>query len=298
MRIVALVPPTFEALSARDAIVVHDLESLRRELKGADVLVLAPRFGEMVRDVWDHARHLRWIHSLGAGVERLPFDLLRESDVVVTNARGVYADALAEFVIAAMLWFAKDFRHLMRNQAARKWEVAPVQRLEGATAGIIGYGSIGTAVGRRAEALGMRVLAARRTGGLTIDELIPQSDYVILSTPLTPDTRHLMNARRIALMRSSAALINVARGGIVDEPALIEALAANRIRGAALDVFETEPLPPDNPLWSLENVLISPHGADRTRDSHERAVAFFRTNLGRFQRGEPLLNIIDRSAGY
>ena len=297
MRVVALIPASFNAQIAADA-VVHDEQSLRGALAGADVLVLAPRYGAMIREVWNEARHLRWIHSLGAGVEKLPFDLLRTTGVIVTNSRGVYADALAEFVVGAMLWFAKDFRHLMLNQAARRWETANVQRLEGATAGIIGHGSIGAAIGRRAEALGMRVLAARRSGGLPIDELIPQSDYVVLSTPLTAATRHLMNASRIALMRPTAVLINVARGAVVDEPAMIDALAARRIHGAALDVFETEPLPPGNRLWTLDNVLISPHSADQTRDSHQRAVAFFNANLERFRNGAPLENVIDKDAGY
>ena len=294
-RVVALVAPNFRAFGGA---VAHDVDALRRELPNADVLVLAPRFGEMIRDVWPEAKHVRWIHSLGAGVEKLPFDLLRQSEVIVTNSRGVYADALAEFVIGAMLWFAKDFRRLVENQAARKWDALHVQRLEGATLGIIGYGSIGAAIGRRAEALGMHLLTARRSGGTPLDELIRSSDYIVLSTPLTPETRHLMNAERIALMRPTAVLINIARGAVVDEPALIDALAAHRIGGAALDVFEKEPLPSDNPLWSLDNVLISPHSADRTRDSHERAVAFFRENLARFERGEPLQNVIDKQSGY
>ena len=297
MRIVALISPAFHARIPA-SVVVHDVDGLRRALPGADALVLAPRYGDMIRDVWSEARHLRWIHTLGAGVEKLPFDLLRETDIIITNSRGVYADALGEFVIAALLWFAKDFRHLVDNQAARKWEALEVERLEGATLGIIGYGSIGQAVGRRAEGLGMRVAGARRGGGASIDEVIRAADYIVLSTPLTPATRHLMNAARIASMKPTAVLINIARGAIVEEAALIDALAAKRIRGAALDVFEIEPLPADNPLWSLPNVLISPHSADRTRDSHERAVAFFEQNLRRFERGEPLENIVDKNAGY
>lgn len=297
MRVVALISPTFNARIPA-SVVVHDVEGLRRELHGAEALVLAPRYGEMIRDVWSETRHLRWIHTLGAGVEKLPFDLLRETDIIITNSRGVYADALGEFVIAAMLWFAKDFRHLVDNQAARKWEALEVERLDGAMLGVIGYGSIGQAVGRRAEALGMRVIGARRSGGASIDEVVGAADYVVLSTPLTSATRHLMNAARIASMKPTAVLINIARGAVVEEAALIDALAAKRIRGAALDVFEIEPLPAESPLWSLENVLISPHSADRTRDSHERAAAFFEQNLRRFERGEQLENIVDKNAGY
>jgi phosphoglycerate dehydrogenase-like enzyme len=298
MRVVALVPSTFNALESLEGTKVHDVESLRANIADADVLVLAPRYGAMIRDVWADAKKLRWIHSLGAGVETFPFDLLARSEVVVTNSRGVYSAALAEFAIGAMLWFAKDFRRLVRNQESRTWEPFPVQRLEGATVGIIGYGSIGRAVGSLAEAFGMRILTRRRESGTSIEQVLRDSDYVVLSAPLTPETRRLIDGQRIALMRESAVLINISRGAIVDEEALVAALASNRIRGAGLDVFETEPLPAESPLWALQNVLISPHNADRTRDSHERAVAFFATNLERFRRGEPLQNIVDPASRY
>jgi phosphoglycerate dehydrogenase-like enzyme len=247
------------------------------------------------------AGNLRWIHSLGAGVETLPFELLRESDAILTNSRGLYADALGEFVVASMLWFAKDLRRLVRNQRERRWEPFTVERLEGKTAGIVGYGAIGQAVGRRAGALGMRVLSVRRRqefGDLTLDELIAESDYLVLSTPLTPSTSGMITRERLALMRTTAVLINVSRGAVVDQTALVEALTARRIRGAALDVFETEPLPIDDPLWALENVLISPHSADHAADSHDRAMAFFLENLARFQRGESLENVVDKVEQY
>ena len=214
----------------------------------------------------------------------------------MTNSRGLYADALGEFVIAAMLWFAKDLRRLVRNQAARKWEPFDVEWLQGKTVAVIGYGGIGSAIGRRAEAMGMHVLPVRRSAG-DVDDVIAKSDYVVLSTPLTPATHGLMNAGRIAKMRSHAVLINVSRGTIVDEHALIDALREKRIRGAALDVFETEPLPPDHPLWALDNVLISPHSADHTSDAHERAMRFFLENFRRYERGEKLGNIVDLDAG-
>lgn len=298
MRVVAFVSPAFRALEALNAVAVHDEESLRREIVDADVLVLAPRYGEMLRSVLGGARRLRWIHSLGAGVETLPFDLLRKTDVIVTNSRGIYADGLAEFAIAAMLSFAKDFRRLVQNQAERKWEPFTVQRLEGATAGIIGFGSIGRAIGSRAEALGMRVLTSRRTQGMPIDDVIAASDYVVISAPLTEETRGLMSRDRIALMRPSAVLVNVSRGAIVDEAALTSTLSEGRIRGAALDVFEVEPLPQVSPLWSLQNVLISPHSADRTSDSHDRAAALFARNLECFRTDQPLENPVDKLAGY
>ncbi|HEU4521641.1 MAG TPA: D-2-hydroxyacid dehydrogenase [Thermoanaerobaculia bacterium] len=308
MRITAITSPSFRALDAlrRDApdldLTVGDSsDALRGRISGSDALLLAPRYGAILTDLWTEVRGVRWIHSLGAGVDTLPFDLLRSSDVVVTNSRGLYADALAEFVLASMLWFAKDLRRLFRNQEAARWEPFKVDRLEGKAVGIIGYGGIGQAAGRRAESLGMRVLPVRRRrelGDPTVDEVIAESDYVVLSTPLTPSTFHLLDRDRLSRMRSEAVLINVSRGAVVDEEALVEALRAHRIRGAALDVFETEPLPPTHPLWSLDNVLISPHSADHTADSHDRAMAFFLENLRRFRQGESLENVVDKDERY
>jgi phosphoglycerate dehydrogenase-like enzyme len=308
MRLVAIAPPSFEPLDAlrREApdleiLAEEDLQKLRPLMAGAEVLLLAPRHARLLTDLWRDLTGTRWIHTLAAGVEALPFDLLRRSDIVVTNSRGLYADALGEFAIAAMLWFAKDLRRLMRNQTARRWEPFEVERIEGKTVGIIGYGGIGQAVGRRAAALGMRVISVRRQqefGDPTIEDVLSESHFVVLSTPLTPTTFRLLGRERLASMRSDAVLINVSRGQVVDEPALVEALQRNQIRGAALDVFETEPLPAESPLWALDNVLISPHSADHTADAHHRAMTFFIENLRRYQRGESLENVVDKEQGY
>lgn len=297
-RLAVLAPPDFRALHLlRDAGVEVSALAPPGERERADAILVAPRSAALLRELLPRAPKLRWIHALGAGVDAVPFDLLRGRDIVVTNSRGLYADALAEFAMAAMLWFAKDLRRLARNQDQRLWEPFDVEWLQGKTVAVIGYGGIGSAIGRRAEAMGMRVLPVRRHEG-NIDEVIPAADTIVLSVPLTPATHNLMNAGRIAKMRQGAVLINVSRGIIVDEPALIEALREHRIRGAALDVFATEPLPPGHPLWALDNVLISPHSADHTADAHERAMRFFLENLGRFERGEGLKNIVDLDAGY
>lgn len=308
MHLLVIAPPEFAPLELlrREAddveiIVGADADSLRRDAVGADAVLIAPRCASALADLWPDLTNVRWIHALGAGVDSLPFTLLRASDAVVTNSRGLYADALGEFAIAAMLWFAKDFRRLVRNHDARRWEPYTVERLEGRTLGIIGYGSIGRAVGDRATALSMHVLPVRRRkelGDPSIEEVIVASDYLVMSTPLTPQSRQLLSRSRIALMRPPAVLINVGRGGTVDEVALVEALRNRRIRGAALDVFETEPLPADHALWQLDNVLISPHTADHTDDSHERAMQFFLENLRRFREGEPLDNIVDKIEEY
>src|SRR5437762_4561831 len=295
MKVFPLVPSSFAPL-----------ERLPRDLitenpDDADIVLVGSRMASQLFDVLPRATNVQWIHALAAGVDQFPFDILRRTNITVTNSRGLYADALAEFVIAAMLWFAKDFRRVTRNQDLRKWEPFTVQRLEGQTAGIVGFGGIGRAVARRAEALGMRTIAARRRSELgdpTIDDVIAESDYVILAAPLTPLTHGVMNAERIAAMKASAILINISRGPLLDEDALVAALQANRIKGAALDVFEVEPLPSDHPLWQLDNALIVPHSADRTTDSHDRAMTFFLENLARFERGEALENVVDKDEQY
>lgn len=309
MRLLVIAPADFAPLEllrreAPDVVLTvgTDAETLRGDAAAADAVLIAPRYGAVLIELWlDLLPSVRWIHTLAAGVEFLPFDLLRRSNIIVTNSRGLYADALGEFAVAAMLWFAKDLRRLIRGQEARHWDPYTVERLAGKTAGIIGYGGIGRAVGARAAALGMRVIGVGRRqepGEPTIDDTIPQSDYVVLSAPLTPATYRLMTRERIALMKPSAVFINIGRGKTVDEEALVFALERNAIRGAALDVFETEPLPPDHPLWRLDNVLISPHTADRTSDSHTRAMQFFIENLRRFRRGEPLENVVDKVEQY
>ena len=298
MRLAVFAPPGFPPLERlREA---HDVDVVS-DVRDAEAILLAPRFGSVLVDHWLEMENVRWIHTLAAGVESLPFDLLRSRDLVVTNSRGIYADALAEFVMAAMLWFAKDLRRLASQKEAREWVPFTVDRLEGKTLAIIGYGSIGEAIGRRASALGLQLLTVRRRlefGDPTIDDILPEADYVALSLPLTPATRGILSTSRIAKMRANAVLINVSRGAIVDETALVDALAEKRIRGAALDVFTTEPLPADHRLWTLENVLLSPHSADHTEDAHDRAMSFFLENLARFQRGESLENVIDKDEQY
>ncbi len=308
MRLLVLAPADFAPLELlrRDAPDIElsvgtDAAALRRAAAATDAVLIGPRSGSALTELWRDLRSVRWIHTLSAGVESLPFDLLRRSEVVVTNSRGLYADALAEFALAAMLWFAKDLRRLARNQEARRWEPYTVERLEGQTVGIIGYGGIGHAVARRCTALGMHVLPIRRRqelGDPTIEEVLAQSDFVVMCAPLTPSTYRLMSQGRIAAMKPAAVFINIGRGGTVDEAALVDALREHRIRGAALDVFEAEPLPPDHPLWQLDNVLISPHTADHTHDSHTRAMHFFLENLRRFRAGESLENVVDKVEQY
>lgn len=308
MRLLVIAPRDFAPLQLLrqeapdvELTVGTDPDSLREAARSVDAVLVAPRHDPVLTALWDDLGDVRWIHALAAGVEFLPFELLRNTDAIVTNSRGLYAEALGEFAIAAMLWFAKDLRKLVRNQDARDWQPYMVERLEGRTVGIIGYGGIGRAVGSRAAALGMNVVAVRRRqefGDPTIEEVLADADYVVMSTPLTPGTTRLLSAERIALMKPTAVLINIGRGGTVDQAALADALRNHRIRGAALDVFEVEPLPGDDPLWQLENVLLSPHTADHTDDSHLIAMRFFVENLRRFRAGESLENVVDKVEQY
>jgi phosphoglycerate dehydrogenase-like enzyme len=267
----------------------------------------------LLRDVFLVSRCLRWIHSRAAGLEQTLFPELIESKVILTNGSGVFSASLGEFALAAILHFAKDFRRMMRNQAAGVWEQFDVTMISGQTLGIVGYGSIGRAIAVRARALGLKTLGLRRhvSAGSEADSLIDEfygpeqrlemlsrCDYVVVSLPLTEQTTGFIGEPEFAVMKKNAVIINVGRGPTIDETAMIKALTENRIRGAALDVFDQEPLPQGHPFYSLENVLLSPHCADHTPDWTDNAMQFFLMQLDKFRRGETLLNVIDKKSGY
>ena len=263
--------------------------------------------------------NLRWIHSGTAGVSGAITTALRESGVVFTNSAGVHAPAVAETVIGMMLHFARGFDVAVRAQSSAEWRVEPFERapsiareLAGATLGIFGYGGIGREVARRAVAMGMHVVAVRRRGGgpmgdehatvLTgrdgLERMLGESDYVLLSAPETRETRGAISANAIERMKRDAVLINVARGALMNEEALLRALRDGALRGAALDVFATEPLPPSSPLWRLPNVLVTPHVSAFTARFWEREAALLLDNLRRYLKGQPLRNVVDLAAGY
>lgn len=258
------------------------------------------------------AKQLRWMHVRWAGLDSLLFPALIDSPVILTNSRGVYSSALGEFAIAGALFFAKDIRGLLATQFANKWDPFTMQELSGATMGIVGYGDIGRACATRAHAFGMHVLAYRRRPELAANngdiertygpgqliEMIRHCDYIVVATPLTPQTQGMIGAAEIAAMKPGAVLMNLGRGPVIDEHALIRALDSRTIRGAVLDVFTEEPLPPDSPLWSFDNVLLSPHCADNTPTWNEEAMQFFLANFDRFLKNEPLQNVVDKQQGY
>ena len=287
-------------------------EAFERTAPRADIILNGEAAVQLLEQVWRIAPHVRWIHSLSAGLDGMLFPELVESPVPLTNARGVFSDALGEFAIGAVLFFAKDFRRLVRGQMAGAWRPFDVVEIRGQSLGIAGYGDIGRAVASRGHALGMKVLALRRRPELSREdpyvtqmfgldqkhEMIEQSDYVVVTMPLTPESRGLIGERELEVMKPSAVLINVGRGPVVDEAALIRVLERKRIRGAALDVFDVEPLPPGHAFYRLDNVLLSPHSADHTAGSKERSMQVFLENFGRFLRGEPLVNVVNKKLGY
>ena len=278
----------------------------------ADAIFVCSMGRELLRSVLPKAPTARWVHSRSAGIEGIVFPGLAESGVTVTNGRGVFSPSLAEWVIGAILYFAKDFRRLVESQRAGKWDPFPPEMVQGRWMGMVGYGDIGRAVATRARSLGMRVRALRRSAGAPAgdpvpDEVLPPdrlcdlmatSDDVVVATPLTAETRGLIGEREIRAMKPTGVLINVGRGAVVQERPLVDALRARAIRGAALDVFETEPLPAGHPFYALDNVLLSPHSADQVPGWLDDAMEAFLQNLDRFLAGRPLQNVVDPRSGY
>jgi phosphoglycerate dehydrogenase-like enzyme len=278
----------------------------------ADVIFAWAPKRETLQAVLPKATRTKWIHVRYAGLDHVLFPELIASPIPFTNGRGVFSQSLAEFVLLAVLYFAKDIPRMRRNQQAARWEPFDILEISRQTMGIVGYGDIGRACARRAKAMGMRVLAVRRRpelsdGDLNVDrvyddsrrlEMLAESDYVVAAAPLTPQTKGMIGAAEFDAMKPGAVIINVGRGPVIDEPAMIRALESGRIKGAGLDVTSVEPLPPESPLYRLENVLLSPHCADHTADWFDDAMFFFLEQLDRFRSGKPLENVVDMSQGY
>jgi phosphoglycerate dehydrogenase-like enzyme len=293
-------------------VVGNTVDVLAGPAEQADAILYCMGPGIALKTVWDLAPRVQWVHSLSAGLESILFPALAESTVPMTNGRGVFKESLGEFVLASILHFAKDLRRMVRNQQAGIWEQFDVEMVSGKTLGVIGYGEIGRAAAVRAHALGMRILVIRRRPQLSDEdpivsksytvsqraEMIAESDYLLVAAPLTGETRGLVGPAEFQVMKPSAVVINVGRGPVIDEPSLIAALQNGTIKGAALDVFDKEPLPEGHPFYGLSNVLLSPHCADHTATWTDEAMQFFLENLARFQGGQPLLNLVDKKSGY
>ena len=294
----------------------NDPSFLGREAAHAEIILysgLASKPGTL-QEIWPRAKKLHWVHSLSAGVEKILFPELIESPVVLTNARGVFKRSLAEFAVLGMLYFYKSARRLVDNQRSHRWDDFFVEMLPGKIMGVVGYGEIGRECASLAKALGVKIFAVRRRPEKDgkdaiadrvfpvseLKEMLREIDILVAAAPLTPETRHIISDPEFEVMKSSAMVINVGRGPVIDEAALIRALQNKKIAAAALDVFEKEPLPKDSPLWEMENVLISPHCTDRTRDPDwlDLSAQAFVENFQRFIHGQKLQNVVDKKAGY
>jgi D-2-hydroxyacid dehydrogenase (NADP+) len=294
-----------------------DAAAAQRRLDGAlavtEVLYGFPPSPERAGELPARAPRLRWFQAASAGVDRLERGGFLGQQVVVTNSSGVHATPVGEYVLMVMLMFAKGAHRLLRAQVERRWARLLPAELRGKTVGVIGMGHIGTEVARLSRAAGCRVLAIRRSalkrrsGRTPADEVLPpsdlpyllsESDYVVLAVPLTQKTRHLISREELRAMKPTAVLINISRGAVVDEEALVRALKEGWIGGAGLDVFEREPLPEDSELWDMENVILTPHISGGTERYFERAVPIFCENLRRYLNGRPLLNVVDPRRGY
>jgi D-2-hydroxyacid dehydrogenase (NADP+) len=271
----------------------------------------------MTPEMLARARRLRWVHSSAVAVGTLPLRELAARGVTVTNSRGIQSEAIAEHVIACLLALAKRLPLVFDHQRARRWAQndmvghASPWLVKGQTMGVIGLGTIGQAVAARAAALGMRVVGVRRRpergpspgvdeviGPAQVGDVFASSDVLVLAAPWTGSTDRLVDAAAIARMKRGAVFINVARGQLVDEDALASALGRGHLAGAALDVFEEEPLPPASPLWSLPNTIVTPHTSGFRADHWDAVVELFEAQIDRFRSGLPLLNIVDPDAGY
>lgn len=296
--------PGLDGLSDASVVHVRDGDALAGALERTDVLVVTDFRTRVLEQRWPEDCGVEWVHATSAGVDALMFEGLLRDRPTLTNARGVFDRGIAEYVLGAVLMFAKDTLGNLRHQRAHRWSHRETELVRGASALVVGAGSIGREVGCLLQAVGLEVQGVARSArddevfGRTyaqseLDALLPEADYVVITAPLTEDTRGLFDADRLGRMKAGARLINVGRGPIVVTDALVDALCEGHLAGAALDVFETEPLPDDHPLWDMEQVMISAHMAgDHTgwRDSlGEQFVALYR----RWRAGEPMANTVE-----
>lgn len=287
--------------------ICKDRAQLPDALRDADILIVSWRLpaGSVAS-----AGSLKWIHSIGAGVDGILTPDVLESKAVVTSSSGIHREPISEHVLAFMLSFVRCFHTFARQQMRKEWKRYELQELAGKTLGIIGLGEIGSEIAVKAKALGMRVIAVKRTPGEKpnsvdalwtqdrVKDLLGDSNFVVLSLPLTSETRGFIGEPELRAMKKSAYLINISRGKIVQEPKLIQALREGWIAGAGLDVFEEEPLPEKSELWEMPNVIVTPHVAGSNPQYTERAMTIFEENLMRFLKGEELLNLVDKRLGY
>ncbi|KAF0193820.1 MAG: D-isomer specific 2-hydroxyacid dehydrogenase NAD-binding protein [Bacillota bacterium] len=279
-------------------------EELEQNLPEADVV-----WGGLRPDQIALGERLRLIQVQSAGVDFMLCPELQASPAKLCTTSGIHAETIAEHVLGMMLSLIRKFPQTILNQSRSHWEVLEPQLLHGKRLGIVGFGSIGQAIGLRARAFGMHVVGLRRHPAPSscadeiwaddrLNELLPLVDHLVIAVPLTPQTKGLINRTRLQLLKPTAYIYNISRGTVIDEPALTEALTQGRLAGAGLDVFWEEPLPAGSPLWSHPNVLVTPHSAGQLPDYRERAFLVLLENLQRLKDNTPLLNSVDKQAGY
>jgi phosphoglycerate dehydrogenase-like enzyme len=302
-------PPGLDALGDRAVVrVAPNFDEVRSALAVAEVILLWDFRSPYLRQAWPAAERLEWIHAASAGVDVVLFEELIASDVLVTNSAGVFDQPIAEWVLGAMLALAKDLPGTLTLQRRRTWLHRETERLAGSSALVVGAGGVGRATARLLGSAGVDVCCLARTpradpelgailGPADLAAAARETDWLVLALPLTPEAEGMIDAEILASMRPSARLINVARGRLVDEPALVEALRSGRLRGAALDVFASEPLDRDSPLWAMQNVIVSPHMCGDVIGWMEQAVGLFIDNFERRLRGDPLRNLVDKRTG-
>lgn len=304
-------PPGLDLVEAHaEVVTAHDEASLRAALPGSQILLVTDFRTEALEAAWDAADALQWIHAASAGVDQLMFDALVNSDIPVTNAQGTFDRNIAEYVLGVILSFAKDTKHNVLYQQDRSWVHRDTETIEKKQVLVVGAGSIGRRIGALCRAVDMDVVGVARRekpgdevfsaihAQSELDTLLPRADYVVIAAPLTESTEGLFDSARFAAMAPHARLINIGRGPIVVTDDLVAALDAGQIAGAALDVFETEPLPADHPLWGYDNVLISAHMAGDFVGWRVALMEQFMANLGHWQRGEALFNTVSKRFGY
>ena len=303
-------PPHLEPVEARADVLYTEADGLAETIADAHALFVWDFFSDALRAAWPRARRLEWIHLAAAGVDTLMFDQLAQSDVVVTNAKGVFDRPIAEFVLGSILAVAKDVHRSHDLQAARRWQHRETRSIAGETALVVGTGSIGRELARVLRAVDMDVRGAGRTEresdpdfgrvvpSAELTDHVGWADHVVVVAPLTDATRGLIGERVLSAMKPTAHLVNVGRGPIVDEDALVAALEAGTIAAATLDVFQTEPLPEDHPLWTAPGVVVTPHMSGDVVGWTDTLARQFVDNAGRWLDGEPLLNVVDKQHGF
>ncbi|WP_432097451.1 D-2-hydroxyacid dehydrogenase [Streptomyces sp. bgisy100] len=303
--------PRLDRLTGRVRIVTSDEQSLPELLPTADALLVWDFTSDAVRAAWPGGGpRPGWVHTASAGVDRLLCPELAGSDTVVTNARGVFEQPIAEYVAGLVIAMAKDFPGSWELQRQRRWKHRETMRVAGSRAVVVGSGPIGRAIGRTLMALGVGTDLVGRTereddpefgrvhGSAALDGLLPSADWVVCAAPLTDATRGMFHASVFGRMKPSARFINVGRGPMVVEKDLVDALLARTIGGAALDVFEEEPLPADSRIWDVPGLLVSPHMSGDTIGWRNALAEQFMDNFDRWAAGEPLLNVVDKRLGY